>query len=181
MTANEFNRTVIPLGEKLYRFGYRYLRDAELTRDAVQDVFIKLWNQRDVLQTINSLEAFAIRVTRNHCLDIIKSRRTVSLDENDYFKERISDDSDPEKELFRSDSLQRIKLIIDDLSEPHKSVILLKDVEGYSNDEVGKALGLTEGNIRVILSRARKKVRAELEKIYVHGTEKNKNIVAEIL
>lgn len=181
MTANDFNRIVMPLSEKLYRFGFRYLQDAEQTQDAIQEVFIKLWNQREKLMELNSVEAFAVRVTRNHCLDVIKSRRTVSLDENEYYKDRVIDDSDPEKELNRSETYDRLTAIIEALSEPHRSVIRMRDVEGYSNEEVGQVLGLSAGNVRVVLSRARKRVREEIEKLYVHGTQGNKNLIAEIL
>ena len=180
MTAQDFNKLVVTLNEKLYRFSYRYLQDADQCQDAVQEIFIKLWNQRDRLSELNSIEAFAIRVTRNHCLDVIKARRTVSLDENDFYKDRLSDENDPEKELNRSDSYKNLTDIIENLTEPHRTVIRMRDVEGYSNEEVGDVLGLSAGNIRVVLSRARKKVRQKLEKIYVNGSTENKNLVAEI-
>lgn len=181
MTANDFNIKIVPLSEKLYRYAYRFLEDAEQSQDAVQEVFIKLWSQRERLREIENVEAFAVRVTRNHCLDVIKSRRTVSLDVNDYFKDQISDESDPEKELYKSDSMKSLTRIVMELTEPHRTVIRMRDIEGYSNEEVGDVLGLSVGNVRVVLSRSRKKVREELEKIYVHGKEENLNIVAEIL
>lgn len=181
MTAIEFNTRVVPLSKKLYRYAYRFLEDPEQSQDAVQDVFIKLWNQRERMAEIENLEAFAVRITRNHCLDVIKSRRTVSMDVNDYFKDRISDESDPEKELYKSDSMVRLRKIVEDLTEPHRSVIRMRDMEGYSNEEIGEVLGLSEGNVRVVLSRARKKVREGLEKIYDHGNQENRNLVAEIL
>ena len=169
------------MSDKLYRFAYRFLQDSDTTKDAIQDVFIKLWSQRNRLVGLNSLEAFAIRVTRNHCLDMIKSRRTVSMDENDYLKDRIADDSNPEKELYRSDSYRRLTGIINALPEPHRSVIRMKDLDGYSNEEIGDSLGLSEGNVRVVLSRARKKVREEIEKVYDHGNQGSKSLVAESL
>jgi len=181
MTANDFNNKIVPLSDKLYRYAYRFLGDADQSQDAVQEVFIKLWKQRERIVEIENVEAFAIRITRNYCLDVIKSRRTVSMDVNDYFKDRISDESDPEKELYKSDSMKKLAQIVQELTEPHRTVLRMRDIEGYSNEEVGEVLGLSVGNIRVVLSRARKKVREGLEKIYVHGKEKNTNIVAEIL
>lgn len=181
MTVNDFNSKVVPLGEKLYRYAYRFLEDAEQSQDAVQEIFIKLWNQKERLNEIENIEAFAIRVTRNHCLDVIKSRRTVSLDVNDYFKDRISDESDPEKELYKSDSMIKLAKLIEELTEPHRTVLRMRDIDGYTNEEVGETLGLSAGNVRVVLSRARKKVREGLEKIYYHGNEENTNLVAEIL
>lgn len=181
MTANDFNTKIVPLSEKLYRYAYRFLGDVDQSQDAVQEVFIKLWNQRERLFELQNIEAFAIRVTRNHCLDVIKSRRTVSMDVNDYFKDRITDESNPEKELLKSDSMKSLAMIVQELTEPHRTVIRMRDIEGYSNEEVGDVLGLSAGNVRVVLSRARKKVREGLEKIYVDGKDENPIIVAEIL
>ncbi len=181
MTAKEFNEIVVPLNEKLYRYAFRFLMDADMSKDAVQDVFVKLWKLREKLQSVNNIEAFAVRVTRNHCLDMIKARHTISMDVNDFYKDRISDDSNPEQELFKSDTMKMLNEIIYELGEPHRSVLQMKDVEGYSNEEIGDVLGLSEGNVRVVLSRARKKVRESIEKKYVHGTEENRSLVAEIL
>jgi len=181
MTANEFNTQVVPLSSKLYKYAYRFLQDQEQSKDAVQDVFIKLWTQRDRLSELTSLEAFAVRITRNHCLDMIKSRHTVSMDVNDYFRDRITDESDPEKELYKSDSMKRLGQIINGLTEPHRTVLQMRDIDGYSNSEIGKVLGLSEGNVRVVLSRARRKVKEELEDLYEQGNEGTRSIVAEIL
>lgn len=181
MTADDFNQTVVPMGEKLYRFAYRFLHDHEQTQDAIQEVFIKLWNQRERLGELNSMEAFAVRITRNHCLDVLRAKRTVSLDESAYLKEQITDGTDPEQLLNQSDSYQTLRGIIEHLGEPHRSVIRMKDVEGYSNEEIGDILGLSAGNIRVVLSRARKKVREEFEKVYDHESKGSKRIVAEVL
>jgi RNA polymerase sigma-70 factor (ECF subfamily) len=181
MTAKEFNKKIVIMSDKLYRFAYRYLQDADQTQDAIQDVFVKLWNKRDKLNELDSVEGFAIRVTRNHCLDVIKARRTVSLDDNDYYSNTISDGNDPEKEFNKSDSYEKMKSIIEKLSEPHRTVIIMKDIEGYSNVEIGKVLGLSEGNVRVVLSRARKKVRLKIEKIYLDENTKNENIIGQIL
>lgn len=178
MTAKEFNENILPMSDKLYRYAYRYLQDADQTQDAIQDVFVKLWNQRKRLNELNSVEGFAVRVTRNHCLDIIKSRKTISIEDVYY---EASDNTDPEKEFHKSDYYKKIKEIIGKLTEPHRTVIIMRDIEGYSNDEIGKVLGLSAGNIRVVLSRARKKVRSKLEKIYLDENTKSKNTIREIL
>jgi len=181
MTAKDFNKTLVPLSGKLYRLAYRYLEDGDQAQDAVQEVFVKLWTIREKMVDIENKEAFAVRVTRNYCLDQIKARRTVSLDVNDYFKDRIEDESDPEKEMFKSDSMFELKRIVTELPEPHQSVLRMKDVEGYSNEEIGEILGLTDGNVRVVLSRARKKVRDSLEKVFNYGSSENRSLIAEIL
>lgn len=180
MTANEFNKNVVPLNPKLFRYAYRFLEDRDDAQDAVQEVFVKLWRMRDQVREVRNLEAFAVRITRNYCLDKIKTKHTVSMDVNDYFKDRVSDTSDPHEELEKSDSMKVLGQILEELPEPQKSVIKMRDVEGYSNEEVGEILGLTPGNVRVVLSRARKKIRESFIQLY-HGAEPDKQIVAEIL
>jgi RNA polymerase sigma factor (sigma-70 family) len=80
MDADQFKKDVLPLKNKLFRFASGLLNDREEARDAIQEVFEKLWKIRDELSRLNSLEAYAMKVTKNHCLDRIKSRRTVPLD-----------------------------------------------------------------------------------------------------
>jgi RNA polymerase sigma-70 factor (ECF subfamily) len=180
MTANEFNTTVVPMNPKLFRYAYRFLEDRDEAQDAVQEVFVKLWRMRDKMKEVNNIEAFAVRVTRNYCLDKIKTRHTVSLDVNDYFKDRISESSNPEEQLHQSDTMKELGRMMEELPEPQRSVIRMRDVEGYSNEEVGEILGLTPGNVRVVLSRARKKIRESFIQLY-HGTESDTQFVAEIL
>ncbi len=180
MTANEFNTCVVPMNQKLFRYAYRFLEDRDEAQDAVQEVFVKLWRMRDKMKEVNNIEAFAVRITRNHCLDVIKTRHTVSLDVNDYFKDRIADTRDPQEQLEQSDAMKELGRIMQELPEPQRSVIRMRDIEGYSNEEVGEILGLTPGNVRVVLSRARKKIRESFTLLY-HGTESDSRFVAEIL
>jgi len=180
MTAKEFNKSVVPMNGKLYRYAFRFLENSDEAQDAVQEVFVKLWKIRDQMSKVNNIEAFAVRITRNYCLDKIKTKHTVSLDVNDYFKDRISEGADPQEELVKSDTMRELGRIVAELPEPQRSVIRMRDVEGYSNEEVGEILGLTPGNVRVVLSRARKKIRESFIKLY-HGTETGNQLVAEIL
>ena len=180
MTARDFNSSVVTLIAMLFRYAYRFLEDRDEAQDAVQEVFVKLWRMRDQMKDVRNIEAFAVRITRNYCLDQIKTKHTVSLDVNDYFKNRISDMSDPQEQLEKSDTMKELGRLVRELPEPQRSVIRMRDVEGYSNEEVGEILGLTPGNVRVVLSRARKKIRESFIQLY-HGTESNKRLIAEIL
>lgn len=180
MTASEFNTNVVPMNPKLFRYAYRFLEDRDDAQDAVQEVFVKLWKMRDSMKDIKNIEAFAIRITRNYCLDKIKTKHTVSLDVNDYFKDRLSDSRDPHEELEQSDTMKELGRIMQELPEPQRSVIRMRDVEGYSNEEVGEILGLTPGNVRVLLSRARKKIRESFIHLY-YGKEADNRLAAKIL
>ncbi|TSA39261.1 MAG: RNA polymerase sigma factor [Porphyromonadaceae bacterium] len=181
MTAQEFNEKVVPLNRQLYRYAFRYLENQEDSKDAVQDIFVKLWNLRSELVTVNSIEAFSIRVMRNYCLDRIKLRKTVSLDVNEYFSNRPGNEPAPDRHLEVNNSVDIVRNAITDMQEPQRSVVRMRDIEGYSNEEIAEALGIADGTVRVILSRGRNKIRQILAKMYGYENERSKNLIAEIL
>ena len=74
MNAQEFQIQVYPLKNKLFRFAKRILDHTEEAEDVVQEVFIRLWNRRDVLSEYRSVEALAMITTKNMCLDRIKKK-----------------------------------------------------------------------------------------------------------
>jgi RNA polymerase sigma-70 factor (ECF subfamily) len=181
MTAQEFNEKVVPLNRQLYRYAFRYLGNQEDSKDAVQDVFVKLWNLRTDLVAVNSIEAFSIRIMRNHCLDRIKMKKTVSLDVQEYFSNRPGTELAPDRHLEVSNSVDIVRKAITEMQEPQRSVVRMRDIEGYTNEEIAEALGIADGTVRVILSRGRNKIRQILAKMYGYENERSKNLIAEIL
>jgi RNA polymerase sigma-70 factor (ECF subfamily) len=77
MTRLEFNNQVFLLSRKLYIVAFRFLKRQEEAEDAVQEVFIKLWNRLDDLDRYNSLEAFAVTTVKNYCIDIIRKEKSI--------------------------------------------------------------------------------------------------------
>lgn len=181
MTAEAFKENILPLNRKLLGFANRFMQDLDDSKDIVQEIYVKLWNMRADLDKYNSVEALAMRMTRNLCLDKIKLKKTVPL--NGVVKEEVSDETGfKEKQTELKIAAQRAKNAIERLEEPQKTIMQLRDIEGYDYDEIAQILNMNVNTIRVSLSRARKKVREFLlTKYYSHGSEKNKNSVREIL
>ena len=181
MTAEAFKENILPLNRKLLGFANRFMQDLDDSKDIVQDIYLKLWNMRDDLDKYNSVEALAMRMTRNLCLDKIKLKKTIPL--NGIIREEASDDTlIKEKEKAMNLAALRAKIAIEKLDEPQKTIMQLRDIEGYDYDEIAQILNMNVNTIRVSLSRARKKVREYLlNKYYNHGSEKNKSSVREIL
>ena len=165
MNVEDFKIHVLPLQDKLYSFSLRFLGDSEDAKDAVQEVLIKLWKLRDSLENYRSILAFAMTVTRNHCLDRIKARRTVPLEDNKVYSGQVVNTT-PGDILERKDLTEKIKRIIGELPENQRSVIHLRDIDGFDNQEIAEIMSMDVNNVRVLLSRARKKVREELLKNY---------------
>jgi RNA polymerase sigma factor (sigma-70 family) len=181
MTAQEFNGKVVPLNRQLYRYAFRFLGNQEDSKDAVQDVFVKLWNLRSDLEGVSSIEAYAVRMMRNHCLDRIKLKKTVSIDVQDYFSNRPGNEAAPDRHLEVSNSMEMVRNIILEMQEPQRSIVQMRDIEGYSNEEIADALGIADGTVRVILSRGRNRIRQVLAKMYGYENERSKSLIAEIL
>lgn len=180
MLARDFKNDVLPLCNKLLRFAFRILQDEEEAKDVLQDVYLKLWQKRDELGKVENLEAFAMRMTRNRCLDMIRSRRTVSVGD-------LSKNSLPEEgcsgfsQLENSDLAGFVRQIIGGLPDVQRSIIHLRDIEMLEYEEIAEMTQMSVNAITVNLSRARKKVRDEILKIQNYGITGNKHIAGKVL
>ncbi len=163
MTAEEFKNKVIPYSVKLYPMLFRILKNEEETRDALQDLMLKLWNKRDELQQCTNLSAYVITIAKNHSFDLLKKQRPVAVDESDLKLFRL-EAAEPDAE--KRERLELVHKTIENMPEKYREIIRYRDIDGFSFDEIKEMTGLEVPNIRVILSRARLKVKEEIEKIY---------------
>lgn len=158
MDAETFKKVFLPYHQKLYRIAYRIVQNTANAEDIVQESFIKLWNKRDELENIDNTEAFAIIILRNTCLDYLRKTK------NDY---HTSYDADiPETvslstQIEIQDDAKYVKSLINKLPEQQRQVMMLKHWDGYTDEEIESMTGISPGNIRVILSRARKTIREQ--------------------
>jgi len=168
MESNEFKIRILPLGQKLHRFAMSFVKDMHESEDIVQEIFLKLWNLRMKLSEIENIDAFAFRMTRNLCLDRIKARKPKLIDSamEPGLQEREAELPDPESQMIMSDTMKEIHRHIEQLPELQRTIIVLRDVEGYTYDEVAEVMNMEVNAIRVNVSRARKTVRESMSKIY---------------
>jgi RNA polymerase sigma factor (sigma-70 family) len=171
MDIQEFQIKVYPLKNKLFRFAKRLLDRTEEAEDAVQEVFIKLWNRRDKLDEYRSVEALAMITIKNFCLDKIKARRyTVENMENHrQFLENIPD----EPKTDHSDLIRSIHQAIRLLPEQQQIIVHLRDIEGYEFEKIAEIVEMNENAIRVALSRARKRIRELLTNTKIYEYQRN--------
>ena len=168
MTAEEFKSGLLPVKNKLYRFALSLLANRQEAEDAVQEVYLKMWKMRNELGKYKSTEALMMTITRNHCLDKLKTKKnkasTLNVEINHDFAE------DPEIKSEQNDLIDKIKKMMRKLPEQQRTLIQLRDVEGYEFDEVIKITGYDLNYIRVNLSRGRSKIRESLIKIQSYET-----------
>lgn len=180
MKAQEFKMNVLPLQRKIYPFALRILQSKEEAEDTVQEIFVKLWNMRQELAGIRNLEAFAMTITKNLCMDRFKKRKALSFDDGMAGHQGVSED-DPAETTELKDAVTLVRRIIDELPEQQRMIIQLRDIEGYTSDEIVTILDISHNNLRVNLSRARQKIRENLLKTYSYGQEENRGSFTKVL
>jgi RNA polymerase sigma-70 factor (ECF subfamily) len=164
MTRLEFNNQVLLLSRKLYIVAFRSLKRQEEAEDAVQEVFIKLWNRLDELDRYNSLEAFAVTTVKNYCIDILRKEKSfVHEDHNNHFGV-INNEPSPYEVLENNETSQILNRIIDKLPELYRQIVTLKEIDGLTYEEVAEITNQNINTLRVNLSRARKMIRDEFKK-----------------
>ncbi|MEZ4779522.1 MAG: RNA polymerase sigma factor [Flavobacteriaceae bacterium] len=166
MNQNEFTKLVLPFKDKLYRMAKRLLVSSEEAEDAVQEVFLKLWKGKQSIKNYKNPEAFAMTMTKNYCLDRLKSKQASNLKivHSNY---QHSDNLQRTVEL--NDGVSMVFKIMETLPSTQRMVLQLRDVEQFEFHEISEMLDINETAIRVNLSRARKAVREELLKQYNYG------------
>ena len=168
MELNQFKITVVPLRGKLLNYARKLTDDSSDAEDVVQEVMLKLWNIRQKLEEYNSIEALAVRITHNLCMDMWRSKRTdqVSLDQVPVVSQTVN----PERVLEGNDEIRLMREIISSLPTLQQTIIRMKDIEEYETEEIAQITGCSSESIRSKLSRARKKVRDIYLKIKMSET-----------
>ncbi len=158
MTSTEFKDNVLVYSEKLYRIAFSILHDRESSEDVLQDVYVKLWNMREKLVDLKSVEAFAVTMTKNSSIDKVRSRK-VKCD-YPYLKDETSP---PENRIDAKDKVEYVKQIIKSLPQKQQQVFNLRHFGDCSIEEISKVTELSEQNVRTILSRIRTLLKEKIE------------------
>jgi RNA polymerase sigma-70 factor (ECF subfamily) len=148
MTERDYNECVTNYSDNVYRFILKNLRHEEDARDVVQSAFEKLWLHRAEVDAAKS-KSYLFTIAYNQMIDHIRKGKKVQLKETFAETEAVTGDS-------VGNELKRIlEEALNTLSETQKSLVLLKDYEGYSYEEIGVITGLSESQVKVYLHRAR--------------------------
>jgi len=166
MSEQEFTQKVMVYSSKFYGYSYKILGTQEDARDTVQDLYVKLWSLRHTLVNINNIEAFATTIVRNLCLDRLKKVKNIVVHNDQYGKELEKHDYNS-FESNGSDHDLKIELVrnaIKKIPEIQQKVFIMRDFEEKEFDLISLELGISPENVRVVLSRARKRVRELIDK-----------------
>jgi RNA polymerase sigma-70 factor (ECF subfamily) len=167
MNQKEFMQLVNPFKDKLFRVAKRLLVSTEEAEDATQEVLVKLWNKNESLEAYNSVEALAMTMTKNYCLDQLKSKRASNLKiVHNNFTDR---EAGLQQQVEDKDTWNWVEKIMNDLPQQQKLIVQLRDIEEMEFEEISKILDMNEQAIRTALSRARKTIRETMTKTHHYG------------
>lgn len=167
MNQSDFLKAVLPFKDKVFRLAKRLLVSTEEAEDATQELYFKLWRNKEKLSDYKNVEAFAMTMTKNYCFDRLKSKQASNLTlVHSNYKEK---DTSLDKKIEYNDSVDKVHQLIENLPEQQKIIIQLRDVEQYNFDEICEMVNMKPTAVRVALSRARKTIREALIKQHNYG------------
>ena len=168
MKEISFRNDILPLKDKLYRLALRITLDSAEAEDIVQDTMIRVWNKRDEWAQFNSIEAFCLTVARNLAIDRSQKSEAQNIELTTETQE-MSYGSTPERQLERSEQMDLVRKLINELPEKQRTIIQLRDIEEKSYKEIADVMQLTEDQVKVTLFRARQRIKAKYNEIQSYG------------
>ena len=150
--------------EKIYYFAIRYYNSAEDAENVVQDVFIKLWDEREGVKEELSLNNYIYTIAKNHLFNIQRKKINEKAYRS-YIVDHLVQSSNLENELIYADLKSGVDKIIDELPAQRKKVFIMGNMEGMSNKEIASTLNLSVRTIEVHKSLALQTIRKALKKI----------------
>lgn len=170
MNTAEFSQRIMIHKDKMYRFALSYLRVSEEAKDVVQDVMLKLWEDRDELGRIQNMEAWCMTMTRHKALDRLKRSDRKNKAELTDYNGPVDHERSPLRVVSAKDEMDQVKRILAGLNVGQRETFQLRDIEGYSYLEICDILQMNMSQVKVSIHRARKAVREQLQKMHDYGS-----------
>ena len=167
-----FSELVKRYEKKAFNFTYRMLKDAHLAEDAAQEAFLRVFTKIDTFRGNSSFSTWFYTILNNICLDILrkKSRHpdTVSIgqtssDDEEYELQIEDKGIGPHESIEKKEAMNLLENALSKLSDEHRAVIILRDIEGREYEQIAKILDISLGTVKSRLSRARLALRKILE------------------
>ena len=164
MDAQEFKQRFMPYHRLLYRVAYRLTGNAQDAEDLLQDTYLRLWQKRDDLPEEAMTEAYLVTLMRNLFRDQKRLKRIDTLEDIDDHAEP-PDERSLSRQVEATDEAQQMTQLLDGLPERDGKVLRMHIVEDRSYEEIERDTGLSQGNIRLIVMRARQKLKQQFQKL----------------
>jgi RNA polymerase sigma-70 factor, ECF subfamily len=163
--GDRFRELVAEHQHRVYTFATYFLGNPAEAEDVTQEVLLRLWRHLDQVEP-STAGAWLIRVTRNACLDSLRSRKShgrLFLDGLEGKAEQAMDRGiDPEQALVRRDLQRALLAALDGIGEPQRTIAILREVQDLSYQEIADAMEMPINTVKTYLHRTRRRLRGEL-------------------
>ncbi|MBI3136703.1 MAG: RNA polymerase sigma factor [Bacteroidetes bacterium] len=151
MTAREYNSAVDQYADNIYRFVLKHIKNTDVAKDIVQETFAKVWIKRDTV-SVEKIRSYLFTTAHHTLIDVLRKEKYQTTVEAIDKHESASPHKNTDLQKILHDAL-------DQLPEIQRTVILLRDYEGYEYAEIGEITNLTESQVKVYIFRARTKLK----------------------
>jgi len=159
MTTNEYNNCVDNYADNIYRFVLKHIKNVDAARDIVQETFAKVWVKRETIE-FSKARSYFFTTAHHTLIDTVRKEK--------YMQDETAIDREYyQKPIGNLDLQEQLEEALDQLPEIQRTVVLLRDYEGYAYDEIGEITNLKESQVKVYIFRARKRLNEILVSIEV--------------
>lgn len=160
MTHEQFKRIWIPLNPNFYKVAFHFLESEDEAKDAVQDLYIKLWNSKDSLDHIPNPRAYGLTLLRNICIDRL---RQLQSHRNEKVTPETATTAESDSVTIGREEVRRLNQALDRLSRQYSEVIRYRFFKDMEIKDISRITGLSQVNVRVMISRARQTLKKLLK------------------
>jgi RNA polymerase sigma-70 factor (ECF subfamily) len=159
MTRNAFNDIIHNYYRRLYIIAFRILRNQQEAEDVVQEVFIKMWKMKDKLDQYDDAGALAITITRNNCIDQLRKWKHIDSEKDAASIVNLEPSPSPYEQMVNAETSSVLNKIIEDLPANFRNIVRLREIDGFSYEEIALKTKTNINSLRVTVSRARSMIR----------------------
>lgn len=168
MQLKDFEVIIREVQNPMFRLAIAFTGDEAKAKDIVQDAVIKLWKHSDKLDEVENVKAWSLRVTRNLCIDRKRKMKIIPSDLNAAY-DVSTDQPDPERQSVVNDQISLVNKALDTLSDKQRTAMVLREMEGYSYQEVAEAMEENINQVKILIHRGRSKIKEFILKENQYG------------
>ena len=169
MHQKAFLDLIEPLKPRLFGFAYRMLRNREDAKDAMQDLIMKLWKNRNTLETKGNIKTYCFTALYHDCIDRLRKQNRYRLVTGSDLIE-IRDNGNADLDFENSDLIRQIREEMDKLPYKQKVILELRDFQEFDYEEIAQMMDMTVNAVRVTVARSRASISEKMKKEISYGT-----------
>ena len=158
----ELHKLVTEHGDAVYRLALSIVRDSALAEDIAQDTLVKAWLALPTLRSETSLRSWVLRIAHNTAISTIRTRKAVVVDPHEMPEESTSPEGSVENRVQSGEVVNEFVAALDTLDDLSRSIVVLRELEGLSYDEIAELLDIPLPTVKTRLLRSRRKLGAAL-------------------